>query len=62
MSRCYPYLVKIKERGGQPLPTRLSDCQVRHFTDFRETFLIGDDLAKQVFGDQLIGKSENDDY
>jgi hypothetical protein len=35
------------------------DSQVRHFTDSRETSFIGDGLANEVFGDQLIGKSEN---
>jgi len=35
------------------------DSQFRHFTDSRETSFIGDGLANEVFGDQLIGKSEN---
>jgi len=36
----------MKKTSRYSYTVRQSDSQVRHFTDFRETFLIGDELAK----------------
>mmetsp|Transcript_27788 Transcript_27788/g.44527 ORF Transcript_27788/g.44527 Transcript_27788/m.44527 type:complete len:285 (+) Transcript_27788:1357-2211(+) len=38
--------------------TSNADSQVRHFTDFRETFLIGDEIAIVRFGDRILVKRE----